>query len=59
MMFLFLPDNLYQPKTFLTNEGPLFVAKGKARENNGPAATTGNSQRMLTFSVSTHNVPYI
>lgn len=57
-MFLFLPDNLYQPKMFLTNEGPLFVAKGRAREDNGTAATLGNSQGMLTFSISTHNVPY-
>lgn len=57
-MFLSLPDILYQLKTLLTNEGPLFVAKGRARENNGTVASTGNSQGMLTFSIPTHNVPY-
>lgn len=40
------------------NEGPLSVAEGRARENNGTAATKGNSQGMLTFSIATHNIPY-
>lgn len=34
---------------FLTNEEPLFVAKGRARENNGTAAITVIPKRCLLY----------
>lgn len=48
-MFLFLQDKLYQHKMFLTNEGPLFVAEGRTRENNRTAASQVIPKGCLLF----------